>query len=134
MKRRVLAAVGATGALLCATVALAVGGGSEDPLVSKSYVDGTYTAQMVEQAEAAVAKRHDALYADAEAGLKDKQEGYLAQLGGGTSGGSYQAAFSDIRVKEGVERGVCDYISGMTDKYAVEKFGALFIPASWSVK
>ena len=101
MKRRVLAAVGATGALLCATVALAVGGGSEDPLVSKSYVDGTYTAQMVEQAEAAVAKRHDALYADAEAGLKDKQEGYLAQLGGGTSGGSYQAAFSDIRVKEG---------------------------------
>ena len=73
MKRRVLAAVGAAGVLLCATVALAVGGGSEDPLVSKSYVDGTYTAQMVEQAEAAVEQRHDALYADAEAGLKDKQ-------------------------------------------------------------
>ena len=58
-------------------------------------------AQLMEQAEAAVEQRHDALYADAEAGLKDKQEGYLAQLGGGTSGGSYQAAFSDIRVKEG---------------------------------
>ena len=101
MKKRVLAAVGATGALLCATVALAVGGGAEDPLVSKSYVDGTYTTQMVEQAETAVEQRHDALYADAEAGLKAKQEGYLAGLGGSASGGSYQAAFSDIRVKEG---------------------------------
>lgn len=42
--------------------------------------------------------------------------------------------FQVIRVKEGVERAVCDYIAGMTDKYAVEKFGALFIPAAWSVK
>ena len=42
----------------------------------------------------------------------------------------YQA----IRVEEGVERAVCDYISGMTDKYAVEQFGDLFIPKSWSVK
>lgn len=42
--------------------------------------------------------------------------------------------FQAIRVKEGVERAVCDYIAGMTDKYAVEKFGALFIPAAWSVK
>ena len=42
----------------------------------------------------------------------------------------YQA----IRVEEGVERAVCDYISGMTDKYAVEQFGELFIPKSWSVK
>ena len=42
----------------------------------------------------------------------------------------YQA----IRVEEGVERAVCDYLSGMTDKYAVEQFGELFIPHSWSVK
>ena len=42
--------------------------------------------------------------------------------------------FQDIRVKEGVERAVCDYIAGMTDKYAVEKFGELFIPMAWSVK
>ena len=28
----------------------------------------------------------------------------------------------------------CDYIAGMTDKYAVEKFGDLFIPMAWSVK
>ena len=44
------------------------------------------------------------------------------------------AEYQDIRVKEGVERAACDYISGMTDKYAVEKFGELFIPAAWSVK
>ena len=44
------------------------------------------------------------------------------------------AEYQDIRVREGVERAVCDYISGMTDKYAVEKFGELFIPAAWSVK
>ena len=30
--------------------------------------------------------------------------------------------------------GACDYISGMTDKYAVEQFGELFIPKAWSVK
>ena len=35
---------------------------------------------------------------------------------------------------EGMERAVCDYISGMTDKYAVEQFGELFIPKAWSVK
>ena len=44
------------------------------------------------------------------------------------------AEYQDIRVREGVERAACDYISGMTDKYAVEKFGELFIPAAWSVK
>ena len=27
-----------------------------------------------------------------------------------------------------------DYIAGMTDKFAVEQFGELFIPKSWSVK
>ena len=42
--------------------------------------------------------------------------------------------FQEIRIQEGVERAVCDYISGMTDKYAVEQFGEAFIPKSWSVK
>lgn len=102
MKKRVLAVTGAAGVLLCASVALAVGGGSDDPLVSKSYIDGTYTTQAVTQAESRIAQRHDSLYADAEAKLKAKHEAYLTQLSGGTSGGgSYQAAFQDIRVKQG---------------------------------
>ncbi|MBS6397987.1 MAG: deoxyguanosinetriphosphate triphosphohydrolase [Clostridiales bacterium] len=29
------------------------------------------------------------------------------------------------------ERSVCDYISGMTDQYAIAKFQEFFIPASW---
>ncbi|MCD7945996.1 MAG: deoxyguanosinetriphosphate triphosphohydrolase [Clostridiales bacterium] len=42
--------------------------------------------------------------------------------------------FQDIRYEEGVERAVCDYIAGMTDPYAVAKYGELFIPKAWTVK
>lgn len=33
--------------------------------------------------------------------------------------------------KEGVERGVCDYIAGMTDDFAIKIFKDLFIPKPW---
>ena len=42
--------------------------------------------------------------------------------------------YQDIREREGVDRAVCDYIAGMTDKYAVDTFSQAFIPMSWSVK
>ena len=48
--------------------------------------------------------------------------------------GELPADFQDIRAEEGVDRAVCDYIAGMTDPYAVERFTRLFIPAGWSVK
>ncbi|MBQ7412521.1 MAG: deoxyguanosinetriphosphate triphosphohydrolase, partial [Clostridia bacterium] len=32
---------------------------------------------------------------------------------------------------EPVERCVCDYISSMTDRYAVDLFRELFVPNSW---
>ena len=35
---------------------------------------------------------------------------------------------------EGMERTVCDYIAGMTDNYAVDKYTALFIPSGWQVR
>ena len=35
---------------------------------------------------------------------------------------------------EGMERTVCDYIAGMTDNYAVDKYTQLFIPAGWNVR
>ena len=35
--------------------------------------------------------------------------------------------------KDGKERVVCDYISGMTDRYAVNAFEQLFIPANFSI-
>ena len=36
--------------------------------------------------------------------------------------------------RDGRERAACDYISGMTDGYAMEKYGELFIPFAWTVK
>ena len=42
--------------------------------------------------------------------------------------------FHGIIEAEGVERAACDYISGMTDSYAMEKYGELFIPFAWTVK
>ena len=35
---------------------------------------------------------------------------------------------------DGMERTVCDYIAGMTDNYAVDKFTQLFIPMGWHVR
>ena len=35
---------------------------------------------------------------------------------------------------DGMERTVCDYIAGMTDNYAVDKFTQIFIPAGWQVR
>ncbi len=35
---------------------------------------------------------------------------------------------------DGMERTVCDYIAGMTDKYAVDKFTEIFVPMGWNVR
>ena len=35
---------------------------------------------------------------------------------------------------EGLGRTVCDYIAGMTDKYAVDKFLEFFVPDGWQVR
>ena len=43
------------------------------------------------------------------------------------------AFYGEIARKDGVERAVCDYISGMTDQYAVGLFKELYIPKSWAV-
>ena len=41
-------------------------------------------------------------------------------------------AYEEICLREGADRASCDYISGMTDRFAVHKFEELFIPLSWS--
>lgn len=38
-----------------------------------------------------------------------------------------------IADKEGISRAVCDYISGMTDHYAIEKFNSVFVPGAWRI-
>ena len=35
--------------------------------------------------------------------------------------------YSGVRV-------VCDYISGMTDKFAVDKFEEIYVPAAWKIR
>ena len=35
---------------------------------------------------------------------------------------------------EGLPRVVCDYVAGMTDKYAVYKFEEIFVPTAWSIR
>ncbi len=42
--------------------------------------------------------------------------------------------YRGIADQEGIERAAVDYISGMTDSYAMEKYGQLFIPFAWTVK
>lgn len=39
-----------------------------------------------------------------------------------------------IAETDGLRRAVCDYISGMTDKYAIDCYGGIFIPSAWSVR
>lgn len=39
-----------------------------------------------------------------------------------------------IAAEDGVEKAVCDYVSGMTDDYAIFKYSEFFIPAAWQVK
>ena len=41
------------------------------------------------------------------------------------------AEYRKIAETDGVERAVCDYISGMSDSYAVKMFSEFFIPYSW---
>ena len=42
--------------------------------------------------------------------------------------------FQPQRSFEGLERTVCDYIAGMTDNYAIDKFNEIFIPTGWQVR
>ena len=101
MTKRLIAAVLCTGILLCAAVAIAAGGASGDGLISRSYIDGTYTQQVLAGAEERIALSHDALYQTMQAELEAKHNAYLGQAGlqGGQT--DYHAAFADIRFKEG---------------------------------
>ena len=42
--------------------------------------------------------------------------------------------YRGLAERDGLERAVTDYVSGMTDDYAIEQYGNIFIPAAWSVK
>ena len=42
--------------------------------------------------------------------------------------------FISIAESEGLPRAVCDYISGMTDRYAIDAFKKIYIPMSWKAE
>jgi dGTPase len=42
--------------------------------------------------------------------------------------------YQTIAEEDGIRRAVCDYVSGMTDKYAIYQYGNIFIPAAWQVR
>lgn len=42
--------------------------------------------------------------------------------------------FLKIADEEGLPRAVCDYVSGMTDRYAIDTFKKIYIPMSWKVE
>lgn len=44
------------------------------------------------------------------------------------------AMYMNLAYHYGIDMAVCDYISGMTDVFAVETFKELFIPAAWMIK
>jgi dGTPase len=44
------------------------------------------------------------------------------------------AEYRAIAEADGLQRAVSDYVSGMTDKYAMYVYGEVFIPAAWQVR
>ena len=40
--------------------------------------------------------------------------------------------YMQIALQEGAERAACDYVAGMTDRFAVDVFARLYIPQSWN--
>ncbi len=68
--------------------ALAAGGSASDPLVSKSYLEGTYIPTVTAQMKTRASEKTAAVYTAAENTLKAKAQAYLSQVGGSTASGS----------------------------------------------
>lgn len=85
--------------------AILVSGGAvvtaSESLVSKSYVDGTFTTQALEQVSKRAEEEMSASYNQALNELNSKHSSYLSQVGGGTGGTSVSSGLSDRRLKKG---------------------------------
>ena len=42
--------------------------------------------------------------------------------------------YGAVTESEGLERAVCDYIAGMTDRYSISEYCRIFVPKTWSEK
>ena len=85
--------------------AILVSGGAvvtaSESLVSKSYVDGTFTTQALEQVSKRAEEEMSASYNQALNELNSKHSSYLNQVGGSTGGTSVSSGLSDRRLKKG---------------------------------
>ena len=80
---------------------------------------------------------YDAVYRNPTAkGEESKVKGILAGIFDYYVGHADELPEKYLRIAftDGLERAVCDYVAGMTDGYAMEVYGKIFIPAVWSVK
>lgn len=102
---------------------------------------GNGIIRMSDDMQAAVDTFHTFMYA--EVYLNQKAKGEEHKVTGIIEGiWNYYHKFPEqlpedyhsIWQEEGLDRAVCDYISGMTDGYCMEVYSKLFIPAAWSVK
>ena len=42
------------------------------------------------------------------------------------------AEYQAIAMRDGLDRAVCDYISGMSDRYAIKLYNDYFVPKGWN--
>lgn len=101
MRKRAVALLMVVTILCTAVIALADGGTASDPLISKSYLDGTYTTQTGAKAEERLEANRSALYQSALTELKGKADLYAARVGVLSGESGYHGTFTDIRVKRG---------------------------------
>jgi len=109
-----------------------------DDLIKQSY--GKDDLLMSPEVQKAVDEFHEFLYQMVYWNAKAKSEESKV---GGILGGIYDYYLKNpdklpddykaLAEADGLPRAVCDYVAGMTDKYAISKYSEIFIPTSWHV-
>lgn len=46
--------------------------------------------------------------------------------------GAMPVEYQEIALRDGLDRAVCDYISGMSDRYAIKLYNDFFVPKGWN--
>ncbi|SBW05203.1 conserved exported hypothetical protein [uncultured Eubacteriales bacterium] len=87
--------------LLGGAAALAAGGSASDPLITQSYITGTYIPATVTTAAGRMDTALTRAYDDAAARLKAQADLYLAKAGAMTGGEGYASTFTEKRFKRG---------------------------------
>lgn len=90
--------------LLAGTILVSCGAvvaASDQSLVSKSYVDGTFTTQALEQVSKRAEEQMSSAYNQALSDLNSKHNTYLSQAGSGSGGTSASSGLRDLRFKKG---------------------------------